>query len=341
MFKSAAICLPMILATLPACAGSFAPLGAFGDNPGALSADLFRPETARNAAPLILALHGCGQTGRDFAVQTGLTDLADDHAALLLVPQQSASNDMAQCFRWYDGDDTQPGRGETASLSAMIAHVIATEPVDPAQVYVVGLSAGGAMATALLATHPETFAGGAIFAGLPYGCNRPAGFADATWHALSLTPGIGKSLAASKACGITLPGMANASTDRAPSDWAGYITDTMSDAPDTWPRLSLWQGAADPVVDPRNLQELTEQWTAVQGFDQTPDTTEIIGTATRAVYTDAKGAARLETWSLPSLAHAVPISGADTDPACGHPAPFVETTDLCAVRHVAAFWGLK
>jgi poly(3-hydroxybutyrate) depolymerase len=42
--------------------------------------------------------------------------------------------------------------------------------VDRSRVYVVvGLSAGGAMAAAMLAAYPERFAGGAIV-GVPYGC---------------------------------------------------------------------------------------------------------------------------------------------------------------------------
>ena len=52
----------------------------------------------------------------------------------------------------------------------MIDAMIARHSVDRSRVYVVGLSAGGAMAAAMLAAYPERFAGGAIVAGVPYGC---------------------------------------------------------------------------------------------------------------------------------------------------------------------------
>ena len=50
----------------------------------------------------------------------------------------------------------------------MVRTMIARHGLDPARVHVTGLSAGGAMTAAMLAAWPELFAGGAIFAGLPY-----------------------------------------------------------------------------------------------------------------------------------------------------------------------------
>src|SRR5258705_1645466 len=52
----------------------------------------------------------------------------------------------------------------------MIARMVGDFGIDPHRIFVTGLSAGGAMASVLLATYPEVFAGGAIIAGLPYGC---------------------------------------------------------------------------------------------------------------------------------------------------------------------------
>jgi poly(3-hydroxybutyrate) depolymerase len=47
----------------------------------------------------------------------------------------------------------------------MVEHAIAVFAADRRKVFVTGLSAGGAMATVMLATYPELFAGGAVFAG--------------------------------------------------------------------------------------------------------------------------------------------------------------------------------
>src|SRR5437660_8450331 len=59
----------------------------------------------------------------------------------------------------------------------MVAKMIADQSIDPARVFVTGLSAGGAMTSVMLATYPDVFAGGGIVAGLPYGCaNDPSPF---------------------------------------------------------------------------------------------------------------------------------------------------------------------
>ena len=46
----------------------------------------------------------------------------------------------------------------------------ATYPIDASRVFVTGLSGGGGMAALMLADWPDVFAGGAIIAGIPYGC---------------------------------------------------------------------------------------------------------------------------------------------------------------------------
>jgi pimeloyl-ACP methyl ester carboxylesterase len=50
----------------------------------------------------------------------------------------------------------------------MIERMIIDVGIDRRRVFVVGLSAGGAMASAMLAVYPDVFAGGAIIAGLPF-----------------------------------------------------------------------------------------------------------------------------------------------------------------------------
>ncbi|QUS47039.1 prolyl oligopeptidase family serine peptidase [Salmonella enterica subsp. enterica serovar Dessau] len=52
----------------------------------------------------------------------------------------------------------------------MVDKMKADHKIDDKRVFVTGLSGGGAMAALMLAVWPDVFSGGAIFAGIPYGC---------------------------------------------------------------------------------------------------------------------------------------------------------------------------
>jgi poly(3-hydroxybutyrate) depolymerase len=308
----------------------------FGDNPGALEMFIHRPAEFRDGLPLVVALHGCTQTAGQFDDETGLVALAEEVPFVLVLPQQRPENMERRCFRWYDREDNRPGLGESASILSMIGTAIDQNAVDPDRVYVLGLSAGGAMTAVMLANHPDRFAGGAIFAATPFDCNRPSGVFDWTWYWLHYSPFAPDGADAAYACGIGVP----LTRDRTGEEWARYVRDVAEETPERWPPVSLWHGGGDETVDPDNLVELIEQWTAVNGIDAVPDQSERIGNASRDVYTDATGAALVEAWSLDDFPHAFPIDADGTSEPCGIPAEYIVDTDLCAIRRLVDFWGL-
>ncbi len=329
------VLLPVVLFS-PDRAPALEPVPEFGANPGGLAMFLHRPAEFEAGLPLVVALHGCRQRAADIDDETGLVALAEETPFVLLLPQQSPDNMALRCFRWYDPDDNRPGRGESESILAMIDSAIDRYAVDRDRVFVLGLSAGGAMTAVLLANYPDRFAGGAIIAGTPFDCNRPAGAFDWTWYWLNLNPFAFDGADASYACGIRGFG----TTDRAAAEWGGFVRAVAASEPGTWPLVSLWQGDGDETVDPGNLDELVEQWTDVHGIDAVADARETVGRATRDVYRDATGQARVEAWTIEGFPHGMPIDR-DGDPEpCGVSADYIENADLCAVRRIAEFWQL-
>jgi len=141
----------------------------FGSNPGNLRMLTYVPDGLPAAAPLVVILHGCMQTAASYDYSTGWSSLADRFGFALLFPEQSRANNPIRCFNWFKAEDTTRDSGEALSIKQMIEQMIADYGIDREGIHVTGLSAGGAMASAMLATYPDVFAGGAIIAGVPYG----------------------------------------------------------------------------------------------------------------------------------------------------------------------------
>ncbi|MDA8446029.1 extracellular catalytic domain type 1 short-chain-length polyhydroxyalkanoate depolymerase [Paracidovorax valerianellae] len=125
--------------------------------------------TAGTPMPLVLMLHGCTQNPQDFATGTSMNAAAASANALVLYPAQAQSANAHGCWNWFRPQDQQRGRGEPATLVAMVRDVMARHPVDAQRVYVAGLSAGGAMAALLAREYPDVFAAVGVHSGLQAG----------------------------------------------------------------------------------------------------------------------------------------------------------------------------
>ena len=55
----------------------------------------------------------------------------------------------------------------------------------------------------------------------------------------------------------------------------------------TPPRVAVWQGDADYTVRPKNMSDLVEQWTDVNGISDKAPTRTTVGKATHDEYKDA------------------------------------------------------
>jgi len=282
----------------------------FGDNPGALRMFAYTPSSMRLGAPLVVILHGCGQTAADYEKGTGWTELADLLGFGILAPEQIRSNNINGCFNWFQVGDTARGHGEAASIRSMIEWMIDHYPVNRSQVFITGLSAGGAMTAAMLAAYPEVFAGGAIIAGLPLG-------------AASNVP---------EALNVMRQAPA-----RPARQWGDNIRSASSHE-GAWPIISIWHGDSDTTVHASNSEAAISQWADVHGLELSDAKPERIGDHLRTEWRARDGRVVLEAFSLSKMGHGAPVGG--TPPLrYGELGPYFLDVGISSTAHIAAFWG--
>jgi feruloyl esterase len=300
-------------ATETAGAGRVTAVAGFGSNPGGLRMLVYAPARLPADAPLIVVLHGCQQDAAGFAAQAGWLALARRLRCALVLPEQTAENNRGRCFNWHRPADARRDGGEAKSIRQMVSVATRRFRSDRRRVFVVGLSAGGAMAVALLAAYPATFAAGAAVAGMPVGSASSSAMALLRMH--------------------------RADPFRSRTALAAAIQAAVpARSTRSWPRLSIWQGGRDRTVNPANAEALAAQWTALHGFEAAPtsETAPAPGILRRAWGRPARPA--VELWTIAGMGHGFPVDPRRVDGESE--GPWVVDAGLSAARHIAAFWGI-
>lgn len=282
----------------------------FGPNSGQLTMLSYHPERLASRSPLVVVLHGCTQSAEAYAVNAGWLALADRFGFMVLAAEQSPANNPNRCFNWFSPGDVQRGEGEAASIAAMVAHAIQAHDLDGERVFITGLSAGGAMAAAMLAVYPDLFAGGAVIAGLPYGVARNV----------------------QEALGVM-----NRATGRAAGALGALVPERQDDAAP--PRLSIWHGDADFTVQSGNAHDLAQQWSALHGLTPAPHRVEPQPFGTRSIWRSATGETLIELNVVRGLGHGTPLSTKAAGDV-GKVAPFMLEAGISSSLEIARFWRI-
>lgn len=291
----------------------------FGTNPGNLTMHVYSPGSIPNETkkPLVVILHGCSQSAQLVSEQTGWNKLADQYGFRVLYPQQKASNNPSMCFNWYRAADIDRDKGECASIKQMIETFEKKFGVDSSKIFVTGLSAGAAMSVVMLSVYPATFNSGAIFAGGAY---------KSALNVMTTTS--------------AMLGWVN----RTPKEWGDYVRDANPAFKGSYPKIIIYQGKRDLVVNHRNAHEMVEQWTNLHGID-TLATDTIHDFANNVnikkyLYKNSAGENAVTYYEVKNIGHALMINPGNCRDEGGKMVPFSTDEDFFSTYWTAIDFGL-
>jgi poly(hydroxyalkanoate) depolymerase family esterase len=284
----------------------------FGSNPGRLKMFAHVPAQRQPLLPLVVVLHGCGQSAADYDLGAGWSTLAKHYGFALLLPEQQRANNSQRCFNWFNDEDTARDQGEACSIRQMIARMVADRAIDSSRIFITGLSAGGAMTMAMLAAHPDLFAAGAVIAGLPFGVARNMRDAIMQMRMPSARP-------ASELGGL----VRSASSFRGP-----------------WPKLSVWHGTADYTVHPDNADEIVKQWLDLHHLPLAAMGKAEVDGYPHEIWWNADGETVVESYTITNMSHGTPLGVADDDKRYGKQGSFLLEAGISSSYHIAKFFGV-
>ncbi|WP_018897801.1 PHB depolymerase family esterase [Rhizobium sp. 2MFCol3.1] len=284
---------------------------AFGSNPGRLVMKSYVPANLPNQPALVVVLHGCRQTAESLNAASGFSKLAKDRGFVLLYPEQTRSNNLQRCFNWFRPSEVARDRGELLFIRQMIDHALKHHRAYRARVYIVGLSAGGAMTGALVANYPDMFAGAAIVAGMPVGAVRDA-------------------ISALRAMKSGAPAPA--------AGWGARIAE-VSPGRRAWPPISIWQGTADRTVTPANALCCVDQWVEASGLERSAGRVDKKPWGALSTWSAGSGA-QVSLYSIDRMGHGLPVKESRSAGSRSKD-PFVLGAGISAPAELMRLWRLS
>lgn len=219
---------------------------------------------------LIVMLHGCRQTAEDFAAGTNMNAIAEAHDLLVAYPCQTSAANTMSCWNWFRPQDQARLGGEAAIIAGLTQEVCAEFDVPPENIFVAGLSAGGAMAAVLGSTYPDLYSAVGIHSGLPYKSAHDVNSAFAAMR-----------------------GQNRNRPDASGGD--GFR-----------PRLIVFHGSADQTVDAANATLLWNDAVRSKGQGEVLELTVSAGgrTADRRIFSASTNDSSVEQWIIHGSGHA-------------------------------------
>lgn len=257
----------------------------FGPNPRGVGFYVYVPETLVAAPPVVVMGHWCQGSAAAAFAGTQWASLADRHGFVVIYPD-SPNTAEGKCWDLSSAAGLRhDGGGDSLGVASMVRWALTEYGGDADRVFATGVSSGAMLTQSLLGAYPDLFAAGAAFAGVPFACfaaGTAGGFAE--W---------------SDDC-------AKGRVVRSGPAWADLVRAAYP-AYEGWrPKVQLFHGTEDEVLNYTNHREAVKQWASVLGLPATP-TTSTPDTPMPGWTKDSYGPhGWLEAYSAAGVSHNIP-----------------------------------
>lgn len=125
----------------------------------------FKPDQAK----IVVVLHGCLQSSESMSLGTGWNRMADQNNLVIVYPQVPSGSNPLDCWSWFDPKNQVREAGQLKGVMDEVQGVRKKFGIPKADLFLTGISSGGATAAGLLACFPKEFKAAAIHSAPSYG----------------------------------------------------------------------------------------------------------------------------------------------------------------------------
>jgi len=241
-YLSTALALTSLVA--PSLAAELTKVPSFGPNPRNVTMYIYVPNKLAAKPPVLVVPHWCHGTAQDAFRGRPYSSLADTYGFIVIFPD--SPNKADQCWDVSSPQSlTHDGGGDALGIASMVRWTLEKHNGDKDRVFVTGTSSGAMMTNVLLGSYPDLFAAGSAFAGVPFGCYAANGY------------------------GVWSDDCAKGKIVKTGKEWADMVYAAYPEYKGYRPKLQVWHGTADQVLEFTNFKEEIKQWTTVLGLNST------------------------------------------------------------------------
>ncbi|KAI1776538.1 carbohydrate esterase family 1 protein [Hypoxylon cercidicola] len=220
----------------------------FGPNPRNVGFYIYVPDKLAANPPILVNPHWCHGDAQACYAGSQYSRLASQYGFIVIYPDSPNAAD--KCWDVSSNATlTHDAGGDSLGIASMVRWTLDKYKGDPKRVFVTGISSGAMMTSVLVGAYPDLFAAGSAFSGVPYGCFSGNGYG--VW---------------SDAC-------ATGKVKKTGAEWASMVKAGYPGYAGWRPKMQIFHGTVDEVLNYANFEEEVKEWISVFGFSETPTST--------------------------------------------------------------------